>query len=373
MTELTPQHTPPEHHTSWWAKTLKAAGLGYMVGDISMVMAGLARRGESATKWKGTVGGAIVWFVGGIAAAIWGNPNPEKQLEIQASKLEQHLVKKGADISDDVRAQSPLLKKKSWLGRVSELFYQRPSELLNTMYGIGSLMLLHDGLKASTTKPFLPRKFSAEGLTKMNTDFWIGAVILAGAITGLAVKEDPDARKKAEGKGPLQRAYAYVAEKPLRVTGALYGLNNVFLGAKAFQDYHGRNTEFAGKSLKPHQASMTQFTAYVFSNLMLLLSRRDQITQHFSSTDIGQLEDTAARIVAAQSPEKQQALLTDMANYMATQKGITMKAPEIAQHLAERISTLTHNRVPSSDQHWTQREELRAQSAEMDATPPLPR
>lgn len=330
---------PQEKKSSWRDKTLKAAGASYMVGDVAMVTAALARSKNPGEKWLGTALGASVWFIGGVAAAVWGNPKPQKQLEIQASKLEQHFKQQGVTIADDARSRNQLLKKKSFLGKVSDFLYEHPSEMLNAMYAIGATMVLHDGIKVRKTKSFLPKQLNAKGLTEMNTDFWIGALILAGAGTGLAVKEDPDARKKAEGKGPLAKLHAYVAEKPLRVTSVLYGLNNVFLGAKAWQD-HSKSAEFG--NLKPHHASTTQLAAYLFANTMLFLSRRNQTSSAgFSADNVAKLEEAAAHVVASQPAEKQKAMLVEVASYMASQKGMGLTAQVIEQQLAERVHVVT--------------------------------
>ncbi len=369
MTEQ-PVTDTPEKKSSLKDKSLKIAGYSYMLGDVSMVAAGMARGKDG----KSTVQGAIIWFLGGIFAAIWGNPKPEEQLKIQASKLEHYLKQKGVEVPDDARAQSQLLKKKSFMGHVSQFLYEHPSEMLNAMYAIGAAILLHGSVKntGGERAPFLPKTLNRDGLISMNSDFWIGALVLAGATTGLLVKEDPEARKKAEGKGALQKAYAFVAEKPLRVTGTLYGLNNIFLGAKAMQDHELRNSTYSGKSLKPHMASTTQFAAYVFSNIMLFLSRRDQTSGKGTSlADVAKLEDAAARVIAAQTPEKQRELLADVSEYMAAQKGMKLSASEIAAQLSQRIAAITEERLqPSVNQvKWAHREEARQQTPHADMTP----
>ena len=105
VTENTTENVT-EKKPGWRDKTLKAAGFGYMLGDISMVTAGLARSQDAGSAWKGTVGGAATWFLGGIAAAIWGNPDPYQQLKIQAGRLEAYMQKRGVTIPDDARGKS---------------------------------------------------------------------------------------------------------------------------------------------------------------------------------------------------------------------------------------------------------------------------
>ena len=357
MTEKTAIDTP-EKGTSWRDKTLKAAGYSYIFGDLSMATAGKLR-GE-----RHTYRGAMAWLLGGIFAAVWGNPDPEIQLKIQASKLERYLKQKGVEIPDDARAQSRLLEKKSFLGHVSQFLYEHPSEMLNTMYGVGAAMMLHGSLKpeARTAKAFFPKKLNLHSLVEINSNFWIGAIVLAGASLGLLVKEDPDAQKKAEGKGALAKLHAFVAEKPLRVTSALYGVNNLFLFAKFKEDVHLQNSTYAGKMLKPHQASGAQLAAYLFSNTMLFLSNRSQISDKgFGAEDVAQLESAAAHVIAAQPPEKQRELLADVAQYISKEKGVKLSAPAIAQHLADRITLLTQERLQPvvNEAKWVAREAAR--------------
>ncbi len=337
---------PTETKQSWKDKTLKAAGASYMVGDVAMAAAGLAR-GEKTL--IGSIGGATTWFAGGLAAARYGNPDIEKQLQIQASKLEAHLKQNGVTIPDDARAQSVLLANKTVWGHVEQFMYEHPSELLNGMYAIGAGMLLHQSIAEDVAlkgKTLLLHGLNAAAFEKLSSKFWIGALVGAGALTGLFGKEEKVRVDGAEHQGIVERAINFIKEKPLSASAGLYMASNGFLAWQAAQDFSARSGMHAEKMLKPHVASGLQLGAYLFANSMLFASSRNQITKKgFAHADMAKLENAAAAIIASQSPQTQQALLADISAFMATQKGVTLPAEKIAEDLATRVTELTRDRM----------------------------
>ncbi len=348
--------------SSWRDKSLKTAGYSYVLGDAAMAVAGVAR----GKNWGSAVGGAATWFAGGLGAGYFGNPDIHKQLEIQAGKLEAHLKKKGIAIPADARAQSELLKSKAAWQHVSQFMYEHPSELLNGMYALGSAMLLHGAIKNELTpaggKTILP----TAGFKNVSSLFWIGALVGTGALIGLFVKEDPEAGKNKEHHGMIARAMNYVKEQPLRASAALYGVNNGFLALQAWQDFQKAKPgmEFHGTSFKPHYASSLQLAAYLFSNFMLFMSPRNQITKRgFATDDLAKLEHAAASIIAAQPPQMQQQVLADVSAFMATQKGVMLPAEKIAQDLATRVTALTGERMQTGVKRFADAEQLRREQA----------
>ncbi len=363
--------------SSWRDKTLKAAGVSYIVGDLSMIAAGAAR-GHGVL---GTISGGATWLAGGVAAARYGNPDTHKQLEIQARKLEAHLRKAGIAIPEDARAQSNLLAHKTVWGHVEQFMYEHPSELLNGMYLLGASMLLHEGITkdmakgaGKAAKDIIPKGLNAAAFKNVSSTFWIGAVVSAGALLGLFVKEDPHAHEKLNDNASwLDRAMAFVKEKPLRASAVLYTVNNGFLGLRAYQDFSERNGLFKTHSFKPHYASGLQLAIYLLGNGLLYASSRDQITKKgFAHEDIRKLENAAAAVIAAQSPQAQQALLADVSQFMASQKGVTLPPEKIAADLAVRVGELTRDRLQQTNTNvksFAQSEIHRRDMA--DATPAI--
>lgn len=339
-------------------RKLKVAGYAYLLGDAAMYGAAAAR-GE---KLAGNKLAAASWAAGGVGAAIYGNPSSEKKLGIQARKLETYLKQQGVTIPDSVREQNALLKSPTLWEHITGFLYEHPSEILNAGYAIGAATLIKSAI------PSLGKTHSLLGTGghKLSTDFWIGATVLGGALGGLFLKEDPQAREKAKdaGNGAFARAKAWVIEKPLRFSSALYTANNMFLAGRAYQDFSARGTHIG--AMKPHYFSTLQLATYLFGNAMLLMSSRDQFEGKVMPMEhLAQMEDAAARVIAAQPAQVQQELLTNVSRYMAEQKNIDLDAPQLAQALANRITQLTGERVQQAANtvSWTAREQARLQAA----------
>lgn len=373
---LSAQNTSDDSARPIGERSLKLAGWSYTLGDIAMCVAGITRslpdvragKKTMAEVASGTAGGAVSWLVGGLGAAYYGNPKSETQLRIQATKLEQYLKQKGITIPSDAREQSKLLKQRSLWENVELFLYEHPSEILNSMYALGAGMLIREGALeiGKGTKSWRPTALNLKGIEAMSSTFWIGAVVMVGALVGLLVKEDPEARKKNEDKGFIGKAIAFVKEKPLRFSAGAYFVNNGFLALRARQDFIGRNDVFPSQTLKPHYTSTLQLALYLFGNTMLMMSNRDQITKNgFKPAELAELEKAAACVIAAQPPETQKALLADLSNYMAKEKGVTIDASTLASHLADRVGEVTTDRLQSAsrDMKWTARTAQRADIA----------
>ncbi len=345
MSETTTDKT--ETTTSWRDKTLKAAGASYIVGDVAGAISSALRDkkgGQGSSKWK-TAAGFSVWGVGGAAAAFFGNPDTEKQMELLAGKLEQHLTKQGYTIPKSARERSDLLQHRGLLNSITNFLYEHPSEVLNAAYAIGAGMMVHGGWKAIKNKErnLWPSSFKLDELDKVSTDFWSGLLVATGALGGLLIKEDPNAKETAKDGNAIDKTKAYFTEKALRFPGFMYGLNNIVLAGRVVQEH--RDYKNNGKTFKPHQFSVVTLATYVFSNLMLQFSTRNQIAKHLPPQAVARLEEASAAIIAGQAPEVQAAVLKDISEFMATQKGVNLKAPEIAEHLAARVMELTNERM----------------------------
>lgn len=328
-------------------KKLKLAGYSYLLGDAALAASGLAQ-GKGGREVFGT--GAI-WAAGAVGAAVWGNPTVEKQLEILGTQIASRLQDQGATLTDATRSDIPLLKNsQGMLNRLDHFLYKHPTELLNSAYAIGSAILLHGGIK----------NFSQ---TKGKIHAAMGGLVMAGALGGLLIKEDPNARKKADQNSFLSRTTAFIKEKPMRFSGTMYWVNNIFTVANAVSD---RKLPAGKFGLRPHWFSVTTAASYILANGLLFMSPRDQIAeQGFAGHHIAELEDAAARIIAAQPVHIQQALLSDISHYMAEEKGIKLPPEQIAQALANRITEITGERAQQAANavSWVEREKSRLGTA----------
>lgn len=330
--------TDHEQTTSWRDKTLKTAGVGYLLGDLSGIAASMAR-GEFKTSWA-TAGGYATWMLGGLGAAIYGNPNAEKQIEILAHKLEKFLVTHGARVTVADHDRMDLLRGKDGLGaNLDRFLHEHPTEILNASYAVGAGMLMKDGWKEITNagKHVLPRAMNKAAFANVSSRFWLGGLVLAGALGGLLIKEDADAAGKVDPHSISSRVVGFFKEKPMRWSGSCYWLGNLFALKQVFDDK--RNSHLMPYKAKPHVFSFLTVAAYVVSNGLLALSSRDQIREEkFKPEHLAQLEQVAAEIIAAQPPQLQAQLLTQAAFYIAQEKKITLTPEQISRDLIARVS-----------------------------------
>lgn len=289
-------------------RSLEAAGYAYLLGDAALFAAGIskAQYKEAAT--------GLMWGVGGLAAARYSHPTAEKQLELFGHRLGEYLHKQGIEIPKDPTTEI-LTKQQGIWDHVESFLYAYPSQTLNAVYAIGSTTLI------------------ASGIQKHNRgDLTAGLMVAAGALAGLLVPE-----KKIDPEHPpegfLQKTAAWFQEKPLRLSSAFYWTNNVGLLAGAMED---QRTNPANKG---YVFKYLTVASYVFANLMLSMSSKDNISGNDST--LNDLAKSSARVIAAQPPEMREALVQQIAGYLASQHEIHMKAEEIATLLHSKLAEVS--------------------------------
>ena len=331
-----------QEQRSWRDKTVKAAGYGYLLGDAAMAASGLIKGDKGAQIFRA---GAI-WSAGGIGAALYGNPDIEKQLDILAHKLEKHLAKNGATVTDAVRANTELLQGKDGLAaKLDRFLHTHPTELLNAAYAIGGGVLLN-GVRGRL------------GTQRGKIEAGMGALVLAGALCGLLIKEDPNAQEKVDQNSLTSRVAGYIKEKPMRLASALYWANNGLGIANAVMDKK-EYEHLPRAGMKAHHFSFLMVASYIAANAMLFSSSRDQIQEKkFKPEHIAKLEQVAAEIIAAQPPQLQAALLTDVSKYLAHEKMVDVTAEALSKQLIARVSdTSKQHLAQAAGTSWAARED----------------
>lgn len=336
------------------SKSLRLSGMAYIVGDLAMFASGMLE----ATKLTGNAqkgahmeaAAGLLWGLGGIATAVYGNPKAETQLEILAHKLEKHLIEHGAHVSDATREKTTLLNgKHSLFNTIHRFLYEHPTEALNSVFGIGSVSLI------------------AGGMAKNDKDkIGMGVLVLAGSLLGLLIKEDKDAVKKAEHGNVLQKVFAHVQEKPMRASSIMYAANNYFLYKSARKKQADFKEVSFDTGVKPHHLSFLTLTSYLFANAMLFLSPREQIkSTGFAREDVEKLQQVAAEIIGAQPKELQQTLLRDVSEFLAQEKSIPISADELAKQLETHVDDVRLRRgAEATARSWQTRHEAAKRAAE---------
>ncbi len=301
--------------------SLKTAGYGYLVGDAALFASGLM-----AGRPKEAMSG-LLYTVGGLACARYANPSADKQLSQLSHRLGKYFQEQNVTIPDSPDTKQ-LMEPGGMIDHVESFMYKYPSQILNATYAVGGLQLMRSGMQYGK-----------------HWDTASGALVAAGGIAGLLLKEkkaDPD----HVPHGIIEKTQAWMQEKPLRVSGALYALNNVTLIMSALAERK------ANPAQKSYMFKFLTAASYIFANTMLSMSSKDNHGKSDASTHaLEQLSDTAAKVIAAQPPELQEALVQHVAGFLSSQPEVHFKAEELAAMLTDRLRGVAVKFAPGSWQH----------------------
>jgi len=299
-------------------KSLKASGYAYLVGDAALFASGaLSGRYKEASA-------AGLWAIGGLACAKYANPNAEQQCKLLSAKLSRFLHKKGIEIPADVQPGF-FNQHRDTLDRVENFLYSNPSMVLHATYAVGGLQMIRSGLAHQ-------RKWDTAS----------GALVAAGALAGLLIPEKkPDPDHPPEGL--IGKAVSWVQERPLRISGGLYMLNNASLLMSAFAE---RKSNPASSS---YMFKFLTAASYIFGNTMLALSSK----HHSGASDdsilaMQKLADAAGHVIAAQAPQVQEPLVQQISEYLAAQPDVSFSAQQIGDLLHQKLAQHSKQRPAAS-------------------------
>jgi hypothetical protein len=326
---LTAQPEESEKETGWLKRTVRLSGLSFFLGDLAIIAGGLVHaRGKNANRHElGNALTGLLWAQAGVASALYGNPKKPMQLRIHAHNLEEYLAKQGVTIPDDIRQQSVLLHDEGAHEKMRRFISKHPTEVFNTIIGGAAVGMVYSGAKAL-----------AVGDKPRVNSLWAGLMVMGGALGGLLIKEDPNAREKARGGNFVQRGIAYIREKPLRFTSTLYLLNDYFIIQRAVHEFKefkatgGRNNHF----IYPTIAA----AANVVGNGLLFLSSRNQLREGYSNVQIGEFEDLAAQVVVRQAPDRGGHTADTVARYMHHEKISERPIEQLRSEILQRADRL---------------------------------
>lgn len=294
--------------------SLKAAGFLYLVGDAALFASGMM----SGRKKEATTG--LIYSVGGLAPALYGSESAEHKLRGLYRKLGRHLEKNGVVLPKDSPITMELLTAKGGaLENVQTFLYQYPSEILNAVYAVGGTQLLRSGLQHNK-----------------HWDAASGALVAAGGLAGLIIPEEAPEQNQSPTKF-MDNPWAWMKEKPLRVSGYLYQLNNVTLGVSVWNEYkkHPEQSSWVAK--------LATVCSYVLANGLLAISSKDNSfhkTQHDNEA-MNTLELICAHIINAQPKEVQEKLLDQVTGFLCAQEEVKMTTDDLKKAILEKISGLT--------------------------------
>lgn len=285
------------------------AGYSFLAGDAALYAAGhLSGRKEEAAA-------GAVWALGGLACARYGNPKADQKLAMVTRRLNEFLEQQEVTIPESP-ATAMLAKRGGVLEKMEDFMFRYPTESLNAVYSVGGALMARGGMRSGN--PY---------------DAASGVLIAAGGLAGLLIPErKPDGEHPPET--PLGKAAEWVQEKPLRLTGGLYMLNNATMALAARRDMH------LNPGSKAYLFKYLTAATYIFGNAMLATSSKGQGGSALDADDpqTASLLKASAAVISAQPEPVRETLMHAIASHLSAQPEIDLKASEINTMLQAQLS-----------------------------------
>jgi len=291
--------------------SLKAAGIGFLFADAALFTSGMMSGQLKEAS------GAVAGWTAGVIGARYGRPKQEKQLAHVERHLGEYLRTQGIEIPKDPTTQN-LTKQGGVMDGIESFLYDNPSQMMNVCYSVLGVQFMRSAVEHNKKALLVS-----------------GGLLLTGALTGLLVHErKPDPENPPQGV--LQKALSWVQEKPLRVTGTLFNVNQIFLAMDAL---HERKVNPAQKSYIFKLLAVAGFT---FGNTMMAMTSKSHGGGGSGMEEATQnkLAETAAHVINSQPQEVQDSLMEHIAGYLATQSSIGMNAKEISVLLHTKLAEM---------------------------------
>ena len=329
---------------------VKTFGYGYLVGDAALMTAGVLKATHDAKilgvpmtstqRFKEAAAGGI-YATAGIIGARYGDPSTEKKLELLYSDMHHDLMRMGIQIPKDATPEL-LASKDGVIDHIEAFLYRHPTQMIHAIFAAGGVQNMLAGLP--------------KGQTKFNKDvFASGLLITIGGLVGLMLPEKkPDPAHPPEGF--VNKLVAKAQEKPLATAAAIFTVNNAFLLTGTYADKKAFATSTTGAQ-HAWMFKLATAAAYITSNYFLSRSKRENTGSHGAEQDeiIQKLQETSARLVLAQRPEMQEAVLQQVSGYLATRPEVGETAEQIATELHQTMQRLAPIAQAKTDKSWVQR------------------
>ena len=319
--------------------TLRLTGYAYNFGDLCyMIYAVMGLKGQKELHRQGkpsdigaeklNVGAGIGYAMGGTALSLFGSRD-QSQAEIDSAtqKVKDYLAKEGVHATPDSTIDYMLEDKNHSFGHRFRKFVSRyPSEILNTIYiGVGGLIAAH-----------AYRNWKVTGKPGDLIDVGLGAVTTTSALLGITVKEKKPIAGEPKKHG-LARAWQWIEEKPLRATGIGYFIATMFHATSTIKGYRAGDPAIR-EEIKFRGGFVA---ANVFAEALMFTSSKGHGQGVVMDDSIEKTVCAAAAdIIARQPEEKQQALVNQLAGYLASPGQFGSKADKIASEMRQQLAAI---------------------------------
>jgi hypothetical protein len=302
--------------------SLRASGIIYSIGNAFYIASGIARKKQAAQ-----IGTGVAFSVGDVMVAIFGGKDDERQFKSLLTKLTHHLNKNGISIPKDSAISAEISTKGESL---SERTYDLIHEHINKIKAL-----------AEVVGGFL---YFKAGKDQGNRWKQATAVIFTtGFGSSLFIKEKkPDPEKLAHA-GPLEKAWAWVQERPLRAAGYSGLSNTLFTTIGALEE---RKTELAkppGIRTDHYKYDLGASASMLVANNLYALSNKSTGGAITSDGLINDLYGLVAQVLNREPEDKREAAIRATVDFLGERIEIKDTRKQIETRLREQMGHEAHD------------------------------
>lgn len=324
-------------------RTLQAAGLFYIVGDVSFI-----NYGWRESHWEDMAAG--IAYAMGTQSLIWYGRNDQSDLQVKdmAKQMEKFLRRGSTPLPEHCSLKAMTVdRKQTTLSKIDDLWRHYPSEVFNAVTGLAGYFVARAAYKYKVIPAPKPG-MDAHAIREMRAEGWkdmgLGLTTIASTAAGTVIRErkpDPD---DPPPKDMLEQAWNWIREKPLRLTG--YGLmvSTLFHAHSTYGAW--REAKRVGDTLR--QGSISSRAIFVATNIVAEILTALSSKGHGDgvTTDDSVKESVyaiAAETIVKQSPANRHFYLQHVANFLEQPTVMAESRETVLQKLQEHVARLEKN------------------------------
>ncbi len=303
--------------------TRQLAGVGFLIGNATLFANGLIAHLHGDTPELKRAGvsrmtAAMAWNAGGVFLAKYGKLAVPKQLERLESKLAVHLQEQGVALDADALRKADEETRRGTFQKLEDYFYEHPIEMANYANSIASGGMLISGIL---------RRYRGEQ-SAGNANLGIGVLALGASALVLLTPERTKEQIEESGQGGTLSGK--LQERPLAYAAPLFLAGDLTFAGQAWGEHQSARTLPAGNPMKAWMPVMSLLSVATLATffggdaLTGVSSKKMSGTPEEHSAAQEQVVQAAAKMLAAESLERREALVDDAVDYMSKQQWLRM-------------------------------------------------
>lgn len=310
-------------------ESLRAAGGLFVVGDLSYLAAGLARK-------DGMRGTGLFSLAGDLLLMNFGRHDDKREFTSLIKKLKKQYDEAGIDIPKDSALNIEISANS---GSFIDKTYNFIQENVNPIKLICGIIAGSFTIRAGLTGNNNFKKAA-------------GTCIVSGYLPALLIKEKKLDPEKYEKAGTLEKGWMKIQERPLRIAGYLSLANNGFFVASAYNDWK-KGTQSI--NLKGTIGDTAGVSAMIAGNILYSISKKTTGGDIKSGAIIDDVYGLAAQILDRMPEGKRELAIKQTAEYLGSRVEIRDDKKTIETRMRNEIKALRSNPWFATEGQYTGR------------------